>query len=187
MPKNDFIPYVHASIEAQLEDLNMPHAALHPGNFASNHLRQNLNKSKNPPEAEVINGNRLADCIVPHDIGRVGGAVLVDRPSDSSREIIYHFGPKLLTTDETWDVVLANCPGASRVKVLHPSIGEIVRTTVQKGFPEAIARSIIDHQAKTNGELNYPEDLYKTGVENIKKYSGYAAAGFKEYISTQRV
>lgn len=101
VPKNDFIPYVHASIEAQLEDLNMPHAALHPGNFASNHLRQNLNKSKNPPEAEAINGNHLADCIVPHDIGRVGGTVLVDRPSDSSKEIIYLFGPKLLTTDET--------------------------------------------------------------------------------------
>lgn len=58
---------------------------------------------------------------------------------------------------------------------------------MQKGFAEAIARSIIDHQAKTNSELNYPEDLYKIGVENIEKYSGYEPTGFKEYISTQRV
>lgn len=67
VPQSEFIPYVHATIEAQLEDLKMPHAALRPGNFASNNLRQNLNTSINPPEAEVINGSLLSDCIVPQD------------------------------------------------------------------------------------------------------------------------
>lgn len=187
IPQSEFIPYVHATIEAQLEDLNMPHAALRPGNFASNNIRQNLNTSKDPPEAEVINAALLSDCIVPRDIGRVGGAVLVDGPSDSNKEIIYLYGPQLLTTDETWDVLLANCPGASNVKVMHPGVEEIVRNTVAKGYPEAISRSIIEHQANTNGEEYYAEGLHEIGVSNIKKYSGYEPTGFKEYITTQRI
>lgn len=187
VPPEKVIPYIHAQVEANLEDLKIPHTTLRPGNFASNGINHALDKKKTPYEAIVPNGDRLSDCIVQSDIGRVGGAVLVDRPSTAFKEIIYLYGPELLKHDETWEIT--KIVTGKDIKVTHPSVEEIVQFHISIGTPEFLARYLVktDLSAEAETENRYPRKHYETGSGNVRKYSGYEPTTFKEWIATQEI
>lgn len=182
IPQSRFIPYIHAQIEMTLEDLGIPHLALRPGDFASNGLGFQVDRSVSPPEAYVVNGDRLTDKIVPSDIGRLAGALLVDRPTSfGNKKILYVYGPNLMTYDEMW--ATTNRVMGMDIKVLHPDKeGYIENMSKKMGSPRAIAESHYDLQQYFAKNTPFTGDHHKLAVEGYKRYTGYEMTTFEEYL-----
>lgn len=185
IPPSELIPYIHAQIEIALEDTGMAHTALRPAYFATNGIRMNLDKSVKPYKARDAYPDLRGDCITPNDIGRVGGAVLVNRPSSASKEFIYLCGPQLLTPDEQWDIL--NKVSGQNVEVVHESPEDYHGYLISKGLPPPLADYLISSMTGVTVESWYPNNLYGEWVANIKKYSGYEPTTFEEFAKTQNL
>jgi hypothetical protein len=72
----DRIPYIHARVEANLEEVNGPknYVALRPGAFATNTLRWGA--GLRPGTVDLDNPETRYDFITPVDMGRVAGSIL---------------------------------------------------------------------------------------------------------------
>lgn len=175
-----FIPYFHATVEIALEDVGLDHTALRPGSFASNPYKMGMDASKSPAELYVFeNGKRMCDNIVPTDIGRVGGAVLVNRPSSASKEAIYLYGPNVITELETLNTV--KDLSSKDIKVVQQTSDEWVNRMKSKGVPPPA----INYMKKMSEEIESKGDTNKISPEdqaNIKKYSGYEPTTLEEFI-----
>lgn len=184
IPPESMIPYMHAQVEIALDDLGIPHTALRPGRFATNCFNHDLDKSKTPWEAQVLIGDLMGDCVIQVDIGRVGGAVLVEAPS-SHKEVIYVFGPQLLTNDQMWDAI-KKITGRDIV-VHHLSPDEKATILKAKGVPTPL----VDYMMKVMQAMRetnvYPEPFYSDAVGNILKYSGYEPTKFEEYLASVKL
>lgn len=178
----DIIPWVHAQVEIALEDVGLEATLLRPGSFAYNTFWQNLDTTEEPWTATLPESERRMDGIVPLDMGRVGGAVLVERPSNDLKHIIYLYGPQLQTAREQ----LADMKRITGKKVDIKVVGtdEYRRFLSDKGFPKVvldyfiknIARGVDDWAGKGHVE---------EGMRNIKKYSGYESTNFEEYVKVR--
>jgi len=185
IPPSELIPYVHAQVEIALEDAGMAHTALRPAYFATNGIRMNLDKSVKPYKARDVAPDLRADCITPNDIGRVGGAVLVKRPSSASKEFIYLCGPQLLTSDEQWDIL--NKVLGQNVEVVHERPEDHRGFLISKGLPPPLADYLISSTTGATVANWYPDNLLGEWVANIKKYSGYEPTTFEEFAKTQNL
>lgn len=180
---DDFIAFVHAQVEIKLEDLNISHTALRPGMFASKPFKQDLDTTKTPWEASVLFEEILEDSISPADIGRVGGAVLVDRPSTLPKEAIYLCGPQLSRLDQLWETVRKTL--GRDIKIVHPSLEEKVAELIQKGFPAPVAKNLVQGMAQRRQTSPFPEPFYSEAVGNIEKYSGRKPISLADYVASQ--
>ena len=180
IPQSEFIPYGHAQIEIALEDASIDHTALRPGHFASNGVRKDLDKSSNPYKARIGPPDVISDCISPGDIGRVAGAVLVNRPSSSPKEVIYLAGPRLITTDEQWSITKKL--SSREIEVITHSPEEYTQCLIDGGLPPPAAKYLVKIMERTN--IAYPEPLHQEWVANIKKYSGYEPTAFEDYVKS---
>ncbi|MCJ1457450.1 hypothetical protein MMC28_007818 [Mycoblastus sanguinarius] len=177
------IPYVHAQGEVALEDVDMAHTALRPGYFASNAFKMSMDSSKTPCEIYAyVDGKSTVDNIVPNDIGRVAGAVLVDRPSTTSKEAIYLYGPTLMSELEMCNTVKDFFP--KEVKVIQQTPEEWAGRMMAKGFPPPTVQYLIKAQVDHNGEL-YSGLMPQEGAANIRKYSGYEPTSFEDFVKSQ--
>lgn len=182
IPASDFISYMHAQIEINLEDVGIAHTALRPGAFASKPFHQDLDTSKTPWEAQVLHGDITDDLISPMDVGRVGGAVLVERPSASAKQAIYLCGPQLMTRDEQWETVKQVT--GREIVVAHLSRDEKVEQLKALELPPPLVVDLIKGADERGETKIYPEPLYSQGLGNIKKYSGYEPTEFADYVAT---
>ena len=91
-------------MEVALEDAGIAHVALRPAHFASNALKQSLDRSSEPWKAHLVWPELQTDNTAPVDIGRVGGALLVNRASTAAKEVLYLCGPQIITQTETWEI-----------------------------------------------------------------------------------
>ena len=183
IPPEAVIPYVHAQAEIALEDIGMAHTALRPGSFASNAFTMSMDSSKTPLEVYTYaEGNRTTDNIVPEDIGRVGGAVLVDRPSTSSKEIIYLYGPTLRSELEMCNTLKDHFP--KEVSVIQQTPDEWAGRMKATGLPPHIVQYLIRAQKEHNQAL-YSRSITEEGAANIRKYSGYEPTSFEDFVKTQ--
>ncbi|ROW01258.1 hypothetical protein VMCG_05954 [Cytospora schulzeri] len=183
--KEDFISYLHAQVEIAAEDLGFPHfTALRPWVFASNYFRMNLNKSAKPPKANILYLDTLADNIVPEDIGAVGGAVLVDRPSNG-KEVIYLCGPEILKSEESW-AIIKRVTGRDDIDTT-PLSEEKFLGTLLKGTPPPVAHYLVKSAGlMKNQEKTFPQAMYVPAVANVKKYTGKEATKFEDYIEAHK-
>lgn len=183
-PPEHFIAYSHAQVEIALEEVGFPYVtALRPASFASNHFNIILDKSAKPPKANISYGDSLVDNITPNDIGAVGGAVLVERPSNG-KEIIYLWGPKIITLTETWDII-KRVTGRDDfdTKPLGP---EEWLARVTQHTPLPVAKEILRmHDEWRNPDASSQYD-YEQSVANIKKYSGREPTKFEDYIAAHK-
>lgn len=182
IPPDAFIPYLHAQAEIVLEDIGMAHTALRPGAFASNNFKMFMDKSKSPSEIYVFSdGSRTLDNIVPADIGRVGGAVLVDRPSSSSKEIIYLYGPTLRSELETANVVKELLP--EEVKVVQQTSQEWAERLKAVGIPPPLLAYFLKVLGEGGREL-YHEAIARQAAANVLKYSGSEPTSFEDFVKS---
>ncbi|RMZ89794.1 hypothetical protein DV736_g2961, partial [Chaetothyriales sp. CBS 134916] len=174
-------PYFHAQVEISLEDLGIAHTSLRPAQFASNTLKRSLNKTKQPWEAWILFGDLRGDAIAPRDIGRVGGAVLVDRPSAGSKEIVYLCGPKILTVDQQWDIIKKVT--GKEFRIIRPTKEEYAKF-LSPEVPTLIVNYLIATQEAWLNKDPYPEAFYSENVANITKYSGYEPTSLEEFVAS---
>ncbi|KAK8156161.1 hypothetical protein BKA80DRAFT_181884, partial [Phyllosticta citrichinensis] len=153
VPPQKLIAHAHAAVEANLEDLRIPHAALRPAYFASNPFKVGLDAAKFPAlEANIFNGAFEVDCIAPDDIGRVAGALLVAPPADllddkdaaaspagekKGKKVFYLCGPQRLSQDGAFDVI-RDVSGRD-VTVNHLSMQAWIERQVAVGMPPPVA------------------------------------------------
>lgn len=183
-PPEHFIAYSHAQVEIALEEVGFPYVtALRPGAFASNHFNITLDKAAKPPKANISYGDSLVDNIAPNNIGAVGGAVLVERPS-KGKEIVYLLGPKITSLTDSWDII-KRVTGRDDLdtKPLGP---EEWLARVSQHTPLPVAKEIL----RMHDEWRSPEALskydYPQAVANIKKFSGREPTEFEDYIAAHK-
>ena len=176
------IPYVHAQGEVALEDISMAHTALRPGAFASNPFKMSMDDSKTPCEIyAIVGGKTMVDNIVPNDIGRVAGAVLVDRPSTTSKEAIYLYGPTLRSELETCNTIKDLFP--KDVKVIQQTSEEWAERVIAKGIPPPAVQYMIKARKEFDREF-YSGSIPQEGAANIRKYSGYEPTSFEDFVKS---
>lgn len=168
-----------------MEEVGFPYfTTLRPFYFASNHLVMSLNRSTKPPKTNYVHPDALVDNIVPDDIGAVGGAVLVDRPS-SGKEVIYLYGPELKTLEECW-AIIKRVTGRDDIDTT-PLSKEAFVEEVQKFVPAAFAHYLVNNQERLrHREVAYPDSVYVTGATNVKKYTGREPTKFEDYVAAHK-
>lgn len=183
VPKEALIPYMHAQGEVALQDIGIAHVALRPASFASNLFKINMDESKTPHELYVFGeGRRQVDNIVQQDIGRVGGAVLVDRPSISSKEVIYLYGPMIRSELELARTIKDLSP--HEVKIVQQKQEEWAERVKARGMPPQFVEYMLKGQMslESEGSERYFGDVAKHGAANVKKYSGYESTSFEDFV-----
>lgn len=179
--QEDMIGFFHAQIEIALEESGVPFTAVRPGFFASNNLKHNLDTSSTPWEAILMRNEGLWDNVSPLDIGRLSGAVLVNPPSSSPKEVLFIYGPQLLSQAEMWEVIQK---GASKeIKITYLPGNEYEQYQIKKGIPPPFANYFVTKLSTIKGDEKYPSEVYKTGSTNLEKYAGYQPQSFIEYIA----
>lgn len=184
--QSEAIPWVHAQVEINLEDTYGADGfvALRPGSFASNTSQYKGGLLKN--EVEIFAPDALVDCIVPEDIGRVGGTVLAKGPQDEQRKIIL-YGPTLLTQRETV-AILAEALGKDPKIVIADEEMAYKQFVEERGVPPFLAKYMIS-RAKAVGDggkqvFGYP--VNEEELVNVEKYSGRKGTTFKDWAGKNK-
>ncbi|KUI69377.1 putative oxidoreductase YesF [Cytospora mali] len=184
VPKEKIIPYTHAQVEIAVEEVGFPYfTALRPWVFASNHFKVNLDKSVKPPKANIVHTDVLTDNIVPDDIGAVGGAVLVERPSNG-KEVIYLCGPEIKQVDECW-AIIKRVTGRDDIDTTPMTREELIEKLTSR-IPAPYAHYLVKAQDGLRNIESFPDSMYVPAVANIKKYSGREATKFEDYIAAHK-
>lgn len=187
VPKEEAIPFSHAQVELAVEEIGFPYfTALRPGRFASNYMRNFLDTTVKPPRARYMFEDMWGDNIVPEDIGAVGGAVLVERPSDG-KETIYLLGPDLSTVKEDL-AIIKRITGRDDIDTTPSSSEEMAESGIKRGLPPVFVKYLVEESKKARDrEASIPEALHREGVSNIKKYAGREPTKFVEYLEWHKV
>ncbi|KAJ7852425.1 hypothetical protein B0H13DRAFT_1904644 [Mycena leptocephala] len=156
VPAQEIIPYAHAQVEVALEEIfgKSGYVALRPGG-----LRQDA-----VPEVKF-------DWIVPEDIRRAGGTILVGGPSSTGGEkSILLCGPELISQGDAVKTI-------GRVlgkEVAVEAVGdeEAVKGMVAVGIPEPLAKYLVKILSDGAMETVFASNKYNVAVENVRKYAG---------------
>ncbi|KAK8211843.1 NmrA-like family protein [Phyllosticta capitalensis] len=188
VPASSVIAFEHAAVEAALEDLQLAHVALRPAYFASNPFKLAFDLSSSSTsglEAYVSNGDCLADCIAPDDIGRVAGALLASSSSSSSSspplKRVYNLcGPQLLT----FDAMLAAIGRVAEVgvNIHHVDAARWVDVMADelRALPRPAAVFLTEYYAR--GFVSAQDARYAPAVANVKELTGRDAMSFDDYL-----
>lgn len=182
VPPSESIPYTHARVEVTLDEVYGPegYVALRPGGFATNLLRQK--QGIRAGEVKMYGSGFKIDCITPVDMGGVVGAILAEGlPADGQRKV-FVYGPQILSQKQALEII-GEVLG-KEVKVSGMGAEEALAQYLSKGVPKPMAEYMIRSLGDTNPELEDGSWLahYKEGMENVKKYTGRPATGFREWV-----
>lgn len=180
-----FIGYSHAQVELALEEIGFPYVtALRPAAFASNPYNMLLDKSEKPPKANITCVDTLMDNIVPSDIGAVGGAVLVERPSNG-KEVIYLCEPELITLEEIW-AKIKRVTGRDDIDTKPLDTDEWLHR-MSRHTPQPLVKELLrTYEEWRDPEVFMPQSEYQQAVANIKKFSGREPTKFEHYLEAHK-
>ena len=170
------IPYMHARAEMELKKVFTPDAyvALRPGAFAANtrRWRWGIRDGK----IDLDSPQTRYDYISHVDMGKVVGEILANGQRNG-QNIVYLYGPKLLTQEEA-------------VKTALTSLGKtfgVVRKAEddegqqQKGEGDSIAVCLGSVSAHAYDYHNFQE-----GVDNVKKYTGQPGESYEDWVTKNK-
>lgn len=184
-----FVPWQHAQIEITLEDLNMPHAAIRAGFFASNPLRLYLDQSSEPKSVDLLAPDMPHDPIDPADIGRAAAAVLVnpqlyrsDYQGSPTKDVVYLSGPALLSQTEQWEIVNLElaAAGKNRVEVNHITVEQYLENLAKLHVPDMIAKSLAKSMSETRAM--YAAEDYDKQRDNLELLTGQKPVFFENFV-----
>ncbi|KAJ7436068.1 hypothetical protein B0H11DRAFT_1831254 [Mycena galericulata] len=179
VPPQEFIPHAHAQVEVALQDIfGASYVALRPAGFASNSLRW-AGAIKAGGAVKMAYPEQVFDWIVPEDIGRAGASILVGGPSSTGGKTdVLLCGPEVISQGDAVKII-AKVVG-KEVTVEAVGDEEAVKVMAASGMPEPLARYLVKTMAKGLEGANvtsdgfFGGDLYRVGVENVRKYAGKA-------------
>lgn len=178
---SEFIPYSHARLELTLDEVYGPdgYVAVRPGGFATNLLRQKAGILAG--EVKMYAPGFKIDCITPVDMGGVIGTILAKGPLDGQRKV-FLYGPQVLSQKQALEII-GEVLG-KEIKVSGIGAEEALAQYLAKGAPKPMAEYMIKALGDTDPDLEDGSWLvhYKEGMENVKKYTGKPATGFREWV-----
>lgn len=179
---SEFIPYTHARIEVTLDEVYGPegYVAIRPGGFATNLLRQKQGILAG--EVKMHGAGFKIDCITPGDIGGVAGTILAEGRSQDGQHKVFVYGPQILSQKQGLEII-GEVLG-KEIKVSGIPNEEALAQYLAKGAPKPMAEYMIRALGDTDPALEDGSWLahYKEGMENVKKYTGKPATGFREWV-----
>jgi uncharacterized protein YbjT (DUF2867 family) len=185
IPPSELIPYVHAQVEAVLDDTfgSDNYVALRPGAFISNLLAEKSGIIAG--DVPLYGGVFEQDNIVPSDIGRVAGTILVNGPKNGQKKV-YLYGPEILSKHDT--VLRIGKALGKDLKIRTLDEKEGFEQSVGRGMPEFVAKYMVEALRtkgpdKGNGEI-FPK--YEEGVQNVELYTGKKAMGLEEWVKENK-
>lgn len=124
------------------------------------------------------------DNIVPGDIGAVGGAVLVERPSNS-KEVIFLCGPELITLKDAW-AIIKKVSGRDDFDTT-PLDTDAWLARISRDTPLPLAKELLrTYDEGRDPEALMPTSEFQQAVANIKKFSGREPTKFEDYIEAHK-
>ncbi len=179
VPPSAMIPYMHAQVEASLEDVygigNF--VAVRPGAFATNLFR--YTDGVKSEDVKVYAPQWKMDGITPGDMGRVSGTLLVNGPKKGERHV-YLYGPERKSTGDML-VEVGKVLGKD-VKVTSLNEEEGLQQFQSLGLPKPFAEYLM---RLSNGPDREPLE-YEKGVENVKLYTGRDAQSISEWAKENK-
>ncbi len=181
--------WLHAQAELVLGDVfggPRGFAAVRPCPFASNILGyvQTIADGKT---ARVVHPEAKFDFLVPEDIGRVCGNLLVlgpDALAEDGSNVVFLAGPQLISQEAV--LRLFGKSLGKEVKVEgFPTEEEAVKFVAENHrLPEAGARQLVNHfRATKEGKPVFEEEgAYEKAVTNIEKYGGKPATTVQQWV-----
>lgn len=173
IPSSTRIPWIHAQVEKNLEEIYgaKNYVALRAGAFATNTGRWRTGFGSG--ELLLDSPGTEYDFITPIDMGRVGGTILAEGQRDG-QNIVYLYGPKLVTQKDAV-VIAAKALGKSVVWEESES---------SKDAQSVLVRIGADTPKSSWFVTAY--DNHEEGVRNVLKYTGAPATGYKEWVEENR-
>jgi uncharacterized protein YbjT (DUF2867 family) len=183
---SEVIPYIHAQVEINLREVFGPdgYIAVRPGSFASNTFQ--YKEGLQSGVVKVLAPERTVDGIVPDDIGRVCGTVLIKGPIEKDNAPMYLYGPELMTNTDcvkTLAKVLGKDP---KIEVMDAE--EAKKVFAERGWPAPLAeymirRSYMD-ESKGSTVAGYPVSMEQ--LMNVERYTGERATTFEEWAEKNK-
>ena len=184
IPPSDIIDYWHGMVEANLDDVfGADHyVAVRPGAFVTNLLRDKGGIIAG--EVPLFGGEWQQDWIVPGDMGRVSGTILVQGPKNGQKKV-YLYGPQLLAQNDAIIEIGKALGKDLKIKKLDADGARAHFKTL--GFPPPLIEYFVTKMANVS-ELKGAEVFpsYEEGVENVKLYTGRPSTPFKEWLGENK-
>lgn len=185
IPPAELIPYAHAQVEANLDDVFGAdnYVAVRPGCFVTNLLSDKAGIVSG--NAVLYGGGFMQDNIAPGDIGCVAGTILVSGPRKDQNKV-YLYGPEILSIYDS-TVKIGRVLGKD-LEITTLGREEGYQRYVGLGMPEPAARYMVDvlgtiGRDKGDGEI-FPN--YRQGVDNVELYTGRPVTGLEDWVKENK-
>ena len=178
------IPYVHAQVEINLEEVfgKDGFVALRPGAFASNVMQYKAGLQKG--EVKIFRPDSKVDSIVPEDIGRVGGTVLAKGAPEDGERVLYLYGPELMSLRESIEVLARLLGKEPKIQIADEE--EAYKMFVEeRGVPEHVAKYMVSQAGKpaAEGQIEvFGLPVEEEELRNVEKYSGRKGTTFQDWV-----
>lgn len=189
MDSKDFIAHAHAQVEISLEDVSFKagFVAMRGGNFASNTINFQLNRSTTPWSTDLLFPDMITDAITPVDLGRVGGALLVSPPEGAAAgKRICMLGPELISHDKQWETIKRISGKDIKINSYENNPEGYKELLISKGLPPPVADNVVDSNTESRKNPQKYYGHFEEEKGNVKKYSGYEPMSFEEFIASQK-
>jgi uncharacterized protein YbjT (DUF2867 family) len=187
IPPSDAIPYGHAKIEMTLTEIvgQDGFVAVRPGNFASNTLQYKPGLASG--KVMVALPDSQVDCIVPKDIGRVCGTILVNGPPPDGERTPYLYGPQLIKNRDLVKLLLTTL-GKEAVAVEDADNETAYKMfTEQRRLPPLVAKYMVDRGSVNAGpDSVYGYKIMREELSNVEKYSGRKGTSILQWLEENK-
>lgn len=182
IPATELIPYIHAQAEAHLDDIfgSDHYVAMRPGAFVTNLLHEREGIAAG--QVSLLHGGEFQqDNIVPSDIGRASGNILVSGPRNGQRKV-YLYGPEILSLHDS--IVRIGRILDRGVKVRALSDEEAWNHYISSGLPEPYAKYMMQVLSTKGPDKGFGERFpkYDEGVSNVELYTGRPSTSLDDWV-----
>ncbi|KAJ6031783.1 hypothetical protein N7540_002515 [Penicillium herquei] len=176
----EFVPYMHAQVEISLEKVFGDNAiVVRPGFFASNMI--SMKSEILSGEVRFANPDAKLDWIVPDDIGRVCGKLLVH---GSDVRLIGLVGPQLLTYRDA--IMTIGRILGKEVQMIRLEGEEAVQDAMKKsGLPRPVAEWFVANITGPASDISTSPD-YLNALKNVQFYTGKAPIKFEQWVEEKK-
>lgn len=185
IPSSDLIPHVHAQVEANLDDIfgSENYVAVRPGCFITNLLAEKKGIVAN--DVRLYGAEFEQDNIVPGDIGKVIGNIIVSGPRNGQKKV-YVYGPQIRSMHDSIAKIGEILQKDVKITTLGPKEG--YDNYIKMGMPPSFA----DYMTKTlstkgpdkgDGE-RFPN--YNEGVKNVSLYTGQPPTSLEDWVKENK-
>ncbi|KAI1867703.1 uncharacterized protein JN550_006844 [Neoarthrinium moseri] len=187
IPPSELLAHVHGQVEANLHDTFGPdhYTAVRSGCFATNLLAERSGIVAN--DVKLYGGTFEQDNIVPSDIGKVIGNILVSGPRNGQNNIVYLYGPKIRSIHESI-VTIGKVLGKDlSITTLGPKEGydNYITHGMTPQYAEFMVRTLSTKGPDKGHGERFPR--YEEGVSNVKLYTGKPATTLDDWVKENKV